>query len=86
MTHEQQQRQNEDDESTIHFLRAGKNQIWTEDIINQFKTLEEKKSLTNRNTQKIKRSIRLHTMPNVGHWLHAEDLNGMYDIILREGH
>jgi len=73
-------------ESTIHFLRAGKNQMWSDDIINQFKSLEAKSFENNANKQSQKRFIRLHTMPDVGHWLHAENLNGMYDIILREGY
>jgi len=37
----------------------------------------EKISATNSN-------IRLHTMPNVGHWLHVEDLDGMLNVIMRE--
>ena len=60
--------------STIHFLRAGKNQMWTDEILGQFQELK-----------KFGGNVKLHTMGNVGHWLHAENLNGMYDIISKEG-
>ena len=29
--------------------------------------------------------VRLHLMPNVGHWLHTENPKGMLDIMTREG-
>ena len=56
--------------STIHFLRAGKNNAWNDDILNKFAMITSKNS-----------NIKLHKMPHVGHWLHAEDPNGMLNII-----
>ena len=55
----------------IHFLRAGKNLAWTNDIINKLN------KYSNQN-------IRFHTMGDVGHWLHAENLRGMFNIIKKE--
>ena len=56
----------------IHFVRAGKNPSWTEKVLDRFKTVESNKN------------ILLHVMPDVGHWIHAEDLNGMFKIISKE--
>ena len=58
-------------DSIIHFLRAGKNTAWTTDIVDKLNGYSKK-------------NIRLHTMPMVGHWLHAEDLRGMFSIIRKE--
>lgn len=55
----------------IHFLRAGKNNAWTKEILQDF---DEIMSVNSR--------IQLHTMPNVGHWLHSEDLPGMLRLML----
>ena len=29
-------------------------------------------------------SVKLHTMPNVGHWMHAEDARGLLKVIQTE--
>ena len=57
--------------SIIHFLRAGKNLAWTDDVINRLN------KYSNQN-------IRFHTMDGVGHWLHAENLRGLFNIIKKE--
>ena len=54
----------------IHFIRAGKNRAWTQETIDRFAQLSERNP-----------NIQLHTMPHVGHWLHAEDVHGVLDII-----
>ena len=56
----------------IHFIRAGKNPSWTEKVLHRFKGVEGNKN------------ILVHEMPDVGHWIHAEDLNGMFKIISGE--
>lgn len=58
-------------DTCIHFLQAGANPGWTPSV------LSDMKELTGTN-------VKLHTMPNVGHWLHTEDLHGMLSIITRE--
>lgn len=60
-------------DGSIHFVRAGKNPSWTPDILAAFD------ALTRENTR-----IKLHTMPHVGHWLHTEDLDGLFKIISSE--
>ena len=47
--------------------------MWTKDVLTRFDRL----------TTNNKR-IKIHLMPNVGHWLHAEDLTGMYRLINKE--
>jgi hypothetical protein len=47
----------------IHFLRAGKNPSWTNDILESFSKLTQTSS-----------HIQLHHMSHVGHWVHVEDL------------
>lgn len=54
----------------IHFIRAGKNGAWTQETLDRFAKL----IATND-------KIHLYTMPHVGHWLHAEDPNGVLDMI-----
>lgn len=56
--------------ATIHFIRAGKNRAWTQETLDRFAALGARND-----------KIKLHTMPHVGHWLHAEDVHGMLDII-----
>ena len=64
--------ENYDGNGTIHFIRAGRNPSWTNKVLERFKSLESNKN------------ILLHEMPDVGHWIHAEDLNGMFKIITKE--
>jgi len=66
--------------ATIHFLRAGRNKMWTDDILAQFEHLQKTSSRLDGSG-----TIQLHTMPDVGHWLHAENLHGMFDIISENG-
>jgi pimeloyl-ACP methyl ester carboxylesterase len=57
----------------IHFIRAGKNRAWTKETLDRFA------QLSTRNPR-----IKLHTMPHVGHWLHAEDVHGLVDLVATE--
>lgn len=56
----------------IHFVRAGKNVGWTSEVLGRFEELQRRDP-----------RIVLHTMPHVGHWLHAEDVQGLLGIISR---
>jgi pimeloyl-ACP methyl ester carboxylesterase len=51
----------------IHYVRAGRQKKWKSDILEHFEKIE--KTSAGR--------VKLYTMPNVGHWLHAEDLPGL---------
>jgi hypothetical protein len=55
----------------IHIVRAGRVTSWTPDLI------EELQSISLKKPDKFK----FHTMPNVGHWIHAEDQEGLLDLI-----
>jgi pimeloyl-ACP methyl ester carboxylesterase len=59
--------------SILHFVRAGKNKSWTTQIIHDFERLQQRN-----------KRIKLHHMPHVGHWLHAEDLNGLLSMVSLE--
>jgi pimeloyl-ACP methyl ester carboxylesterase len=65
--------ENYNSSTKIHFIRAGKNSMWTPEIVARFDALQQKNP-----------NIAVHTMPHVGHWLHAEDALGMVDLIARE--
>jgi pimeloyl-ACP methyl ester carboxylesterase len=54
----------------IHFIRAGRNLHWTPEIIREFDQLMSENPY-----------VKLHTMPHVGHWVHVDDLRGMYQLI-----
>lgn len=56
--------------SKIQFIRAGKNLLWTTDVLEQFQRLNKQNP-----------NIVLHTMSHVGHWLHADDMHGTLKII-----
>lgn len=56
----------------IHFLRAGKNSLWSEEEIKRFEVV------CNRNPHII-----VHHMPHVGHWVHVDDMNGLLDLLIK---
>jgi len=56
------------DEEHIHFIRAGKNPAWTDEVLHEFENLYNP-------------NVQLHHMPHVGHWVHVEDLEGLLSII-----
>ena len=70
--------ENYEGDKKIHFIRAGKNKSWTPEVLFRFSEIMKKNELNGR------KNILLHTMPHVGHWIHAEDLNGMLKIITAE--
>lgn len=57
----------------IHFVRAGKNGAWSPEILADLHALTQKK-----------KNIRFHTMLNVGHWIHTEDLLGLLALVETE--
>jgi pimeloyl-ACP methyl ester carboxylesterase len=59
------------EEGKIHYVRAGRQKKWTADVLRRFEMLERSSG----------GRVRLHTMPNAGHWLHAEDLPGLLTIM-----
>lgn len=58
--------------TNIHFIRAGKNNLWTQDeqILQNFTQLCQKN-----------KHIFLHEMKHVGHNVHVDDLTGMIELI-----
>jgi pimeloyl-ACP methyl ester carboxylesterase len=55
----------------VHFVRAGRNKLWETGG-----GLEKLKKMESNNDK-----IHVHTMPNVGHWLHTEDLDGLFKLM-----
>lgn len=55
----------------VHLLRAGKNPAWLPDVMERVNGV-------------LSENVLLHDMPHVGHWVHAEDLEGLLDIVLGE--
>lgn len=60
-------------DTKIHFVRAGRNKLWTEEVLKRFSKVCEEHS-----------NVHVWTMPHVGHWLHAEDMNGLLEV-MRKG-
>ncbi len=54
----------------IHFVRAEKNKVWTPDMVQRFSEL----TMSNSN-------ISFQMMPDVGHWLHSENPQGLANLI-----
>ena len=57
----------------LHFVRAGRNPLWTDRELAKFE------SVTDQN-----KFVQLHTMPDVGHWLHVEDVQGLVHLLTKE--
>jgi pimeloyl-ACP methyl ester carboxylesterase len=63
---------NRDLHKPVHFLRAGRNKMmWTEQVLSNFDHNVDKET------------VFLHTMLKAGHFLHAEDPEGVYNIIVK---
>ena len=60
----------------IHFIRSGKNPAWNNEVLEHFQKITHIDKCSRKS-----RNIYLHTMSHVGHWLHAEDVHGMLQII-----
>lgn len=54
----------------IHFVRAGKNHAWTKSVEQQFQSISQTNPY-----------ITYQVMPNVGHWLHSENPEGVASLI-----
>lgn len=59
------------DIGVLHYVRAGRQKKWSPEILQKFEDLRIQSNS----------KIQLHTMPNVGHWMHSEDLPGLLKII-----
>lgn len=57
-------------DAQLHFVRAGRNPLWTDQMLEQFDDITTKNP-----------SVKLHTMANVGHWLHVEDVKGLVGLL-----
>lgn len=55
----------------LHYVRAGRQKKWSPEILQKFEDLKIQSNS----------KIQLYTMPNVGHWMHSEDLPGLLKII-----
>jgi pimeloyl-ACP methyl ester carboxylesterase len=64
-------------EGVIHFVRAGRSEKWTSEVLAFFNQI-----ITQQSQQAGgHKSLQLHTMPLAGHWLHSEDLSGLLKIM-----
>ncbi len=52
---------------TIDVVRAGQSPLWTSEVLASFARLPP--------------AVRLHVLPNAGHWLHVDDLDGVVAIV-----
>lgn len=62
--------ENFEEDVSIIYLRAGNNTNWSSDTLDRLRRIE-----------KANNRIKLLEMPNVGHWLHAEDPSGLLELI-----
>ena len=56
----------------LHFVRAGRNPLWTDGQLAKFESVTFANDF-----------VQLHTMPNVGHWLHVEDVQGLVHLLTK---
>jgi pimeloyl-ACP methyl ester carboxylesterase len=69
--------ENYNGEGVIHFVRAGRSDKWTDEVLSFFQRIIESQSLQTGGYK----NLQLHTMPAAGHWLHSEDLPGLLKIM-----
>jgi len=55
-------------DAKIHFVRAGKNKMWTDKDVDALKSLEGG-------------GVSYHLMSHVGHWLHVDDCEGLITLV-----
>jgi pimeloyl-ACP methyl ester carboxylesterase len=53
----------------VHIVRGGRSELWTEATFARLEALVD--------------PVTLHTLPDAGHWLHADDPAGLADVIAR---
>lgn len=64
----------------VHFIRAGRNPVWTQGDVTRFEKLASS-SASSSSHHHNPLDVRLSTMPNVGHWLHTEDTKGVLEVM-----
>lgn len=57
-------------DACVHYVRAGKNQMWTEQDVTRLQALSESG-----------RGVAYHCMEHVGHWMHVDDCEGLITLI-----
>ena len=76
--------------SSVHLVMAGKNNNWTEEIVSKLKSIhtyrrgeeEESSSLSYHPTQSS--SFQMHKLEKAGHWVHVDDLEGLFRLMINE--
>lgn len=75
--------------SKIVFVRAGRNKAWSAETLKKFEdiqhgahSLKERSHAGHQSTGHNHGNISLVTMPNVGHWLHVDDMQGLVDLLV----
>lgn len=62
-----------DRRARVDVVRAGRSDRWPDAELARFATVSHLKGL------------RLHTLPNAGHWVHVDNPDGLHELLLREG-
>ena len=57
------------DNDKVYLVMGGKNKAWTDEIISEFKWLEDNDH----------HKMELVSLPKAGHWVHVDDLDGLMD-------
>lgn len=60
----------------VHIVRAAYSDRWSKKELSQLEALEQKNQAPGEGTVKV------HVLPDAGHWLHVENPNGLLNIIL----
>ncbi|KAK9917204.1 hypothetical protein WJX75_001833 [Coccomyxa subellipsoidea] len=60
----------------VHIVRAANSDRWSKKELSQLEALEQKNQAPGEGTVKV------HVLPDAGHWLHVENPNGLLNIIL----
>mmetsp|Transcript_8261 Transcript_8261/g.15454 ORF Transcript_8261/g.15454 Transcript_8261/m.15454 type:complete len:481 (-) Transcript_8261:39-1481(-) len=63
--------------TTVHLVMAGKNKLWSEEIVSELKGLS---SFEESNPSSL---FRMHTLEKAGHWVHVDDCDGLVNLMLK---
>lgn len=64
------------DRSRIRMVMAGKNKSWTDEVVQSLRAIEEDEGGGG-----VEPNLAMHTLPDAGHWVHVDDLDGLMNLM-----
>lgn len=72
--------ENERKSTTVHLVMAGKNKLWSEEIVNELESIPTFQR--QQSSSSSASSFRMHTLEKAGHWVHVDDVDGLLKLMV----